>query len=182
MTTLVKIQKLTSKILTMSEIMKLALIVAMATNRVIGNQNKIPWHLSADLKRFKQLTLHSPIIMGRKTYESIGRALPQRTNIIISRNVQYTQPSCLVFNSIETALSYYENTKQTVFIIGGAGLYAKTLELADSLYITQIQKDFQGDVFFPEYDGLQWRETSCEEINDDASVNFSYRFLSFERL
>jgi dihydrofolate reductase len=162
--------------------MKLAMIVAMASNRVIGHNQQIPWHLSADLKRFKQLTMGCPIIMGRKTYESIGRPLIGRTTVIISRNSYYQQANCLVFNSINEALNFYETTQQTIFVIGGFALYESALAFADTLYLTQIHKTFEGDTFFPACDMNKWREIAREDINDDNSVNFNYSFLQFEKI
>lgn len=162
--------------------MKLAVIVAMAENRVIGNNQQIPWYLSTDLKRFKQITMGSAIIMGRKTYESIGRPLPGRTTVIISRNPSYSVANCLVFNSIELALAYYASSEQTVFVIGGAALYEAAMPLASKLYLTQIHSSFAGDTFFPDCDMQYWREIKREDINDDCSVTFKYSFLEFEKI
>lgn len=161
--------------------MKLAVIVAMAENRVIGNNQQIPWHLSADLKRFKQITMGFPIIMGRKTYESIGRPLPGRTTVIISRNRGYSALGCLVFNSIESALQYYANSDQTIFVIGGAALYTAAMPIAQCLYLTQIHQSFVGDTFFPDCNMGNWREIKREDINDDNTVAFTYSFLQFEK-
>ncbi|WP_045779753.1 dihydrofolate reductase, partial [Methylocucumis oryzae] len=129
--------------------MEIALIAAIASNRAIGVNNKMPWHLSADLKRFKQLTMGFPIIMGRKTFESIAKPLPGRTNIIISRNLSWQQPGCLVFTSLEQALLAAEQLSERVFVIGGATLYQALLPQASVLYLTEIQQDFAGDTFFP---------------------------------
>ena len=161
--------------------MKISLIVAMATNRAIGLDNKMPWHLSADLKKFKAITMGSPIVMGRKTYESIGRPLPGRSNIIISRNLDYQQTDCLVFNDIKTAIAASSKESEEIFIIGGAELYKATLPLADNLYLTLINQEFTGDTFFPEIDFKAWSEVSREDISDDPSVNFSYSFLKLSR-
>ncbi|MCX7106264.1 MAG: dihydrofolate reductase [Methylococcales bacterium] len=161
--------------------MKISLIVAMANNRVIGLDNKMPWHLSADLKKFKSITMGSPILMGRKTYESIGRPLPGRTNMIISRNLDYQQEGCLVFNDLNTALETASQSTKEVFIIGGSDLYKAILPLANVLYLTLINKDFQGDTFFPEIDFNEWSEVTREDIKDDPSVYFSYSFLKFEK-
>ena len=161
--------------------MKISLIVAMATNRAIGLDNKMPWHLSADLKKFKAITMGSPIVMGRKTYESIGRPLPGRSNIIISRNLDYQQTDCLVFNDIKTAITTSSKDAEEIFIIGGAELYKATLPLADNLYLTLINQDFDGDTFFPEIDFKAWKEVSREDISDDPSVNFSYSFLKLSK-
>ena len=161
--------------------MKISLIVAMAANRVIGLDNKMPWHLSADLKKFKAITMGSPIVMGRKTYESIGRPLPGRSNIIISRNLDYQQADCLVFNDIKTAIEASSKDAEEIFIIGGAELYKATLPHADNLYLTLINQDFDGDTFFPEIDFKVWTEASREDISDDPSVNFNYSFLKLSR-
>jgi len=160
--------------------MKLSLIVAMATNRTIGLNNKMPWHLSADLQHFKKITMGQPIIMGRKTFESIGRPLPGRQNIIISRNTDYQQQGCSVFNDLDSALqSCTENDE--VFVIGGATLYKATLARADRLYITEIHNEFKGDTWFPEIQQAQWREVEREDINDDNSVDFNYSFMTYDR-
>ncbi len=161
--------------------MKISLIVAMASNRVIGLDNQMPWHLSADLKRFKQITLGSPIVMGRKTFESIGRPLPGRTNIIISRNPAYKPEGCLVVNNTETALKVGCQNAENIFVIGGSTLYQALLPVADTLYITQINKAFHGDTFFPQIDnitGLKQREKTLTMI---PMCTFSYSFLKLEK-
>jgi len=160
--------------------MKISLIVAMASNRVIGLDNQMPWHLSADLKKFKKITMGSVILMGRKTFESIGRPLPGRTNIIISRNPEYQQEGCLVFNSVEKALECCHNEKE-VFVIGGSALYEMLLPVADRLYLTEIKKEFFGDTFFPEMDTEYWFEMEREDIHDDPDAAFSYSFLKLEK-
>ena len=160
--------------------MKLSLIVAMATNHTIGINNQMPWHLSADLKKFKKITMGHPIIMGRKTFESIGQPLPGRQNIIISRNSGYKQEGCLVFNNLDSALQSCAEIDE-VFVIGGATLYEATLIRADRLYITEIQQAFDGDTWFPDIKKEQWREVAREDIADDSSVNFSYSFIVYER-
>jgi dihydrofolate reductase len=161
--------------------MKISLIVAMASNRVIGNNNLMPWHLSADLKKFKKITMGSPILMGRKTYESIGRPLPGRTNIIISRNPEYQQDGCLVFNDIETAIKKGCESAGEIFVIGGSDLYEAILPIADALYLTIINREFQGDTFFPDIDLNDWSEVERENIHDDPDAAFSYSFLKLEK-
>jgi len=161
--------------------MKISLIVAMASNRVIGNNNLMPWHLSADLKKFKKITMGSPILMGRKTYESIGRPLPGRTNIIISRNPEYQQDGCLVFNDIETAIKKGCESAEEIFVIGGSDLYEAILPIADALYLTIINREFQGDTFFPDIDLNDWSEVERENIHDDPDAAFSYSFLKLEK-
>jgi dihydrofolate reductase len=160
--------------------MKISLIVAMASNRAIGLNNQIPWHLSADLKKFKKITMGAPILMGRKTYESIGRPLPGRSNIIISRNPEYRQAGCLVFNDIEQALQSCRDRAE-VFVIGGSDFYRSMLAAADTLYLTQIHREFPGDTFFPELDASQWIEVEREDIQDDPDVAFNYSFLKLEK-
>ncbi len=161
--------------------MKISLIVAMASNRVIGLNNKMPWHLSADLKKFKSITMGSPILMGRKTYESIGRPLPGRTNMIISRNLDYQQEGCLVFNDLKTAFKKAAESTDEIFIIGGSDLYKAILPMADTLYLTLINRDFEGDTFFPEIDLNEWSEVTREDIKDDPDTAFSYSFLKLEK-
>ena len=161
--------------------MKLSLIVAMATNRTIGIDKKMPWHLSADLKKFKAITMGHPILMGRKTFESIGRPLPGRQNIVISRDTSYQQEGCLVFNDLEIALEHLADQEE-VFVIGGAAFYDVMIDKADCLYLTQINQSFDADTFFPEIKPEQWKELSREDINNDPSVDFSYSFLTLERI
>jgi len=161
--------------------MKLSLIVAMAANRTIGINKQMPWHLSADLKKFKKITMGHPIIMGRKTFESIGRVLPGRKNIIISRNVGYQQEGCEVFNDLDTAIESCQNEEE-VFVIGGATLYESILGRSDKLYITEIKKSFAGDTWFPEVTASEWIEDERQDIDDDASVDFSYSFVSYNRI
>lgn len=161
--------------------MKISLIVAMADNRVIGRNGQMPWHLAADLQRFKQTTMGSPIMMGRKTFDAIGRPLPGRENLIISRNADFQQPNCRVFTSIESGLDY-ASCADELFVIGGATLYEALLPAAHYLYLTLINRSFEGDTYFPEIDYRGWRELSREDVNDDPHVDFTYSFLKLERL
>jgi dihydrofolate reductase len=161
--------------------MKISLIVAMASNRVIGLNNQMPWHLSADLKKFKKITMGSPILMGRKTYESIGRPLPGRTNIIVSRNLDYQQEGCLVFNDLNMAIKKACECAKEIFVIGGSDLYETMLPIADAIYLTVINREFHGDAFFPDIDLNFWSEIEREDINDDPDAAFSYSFLKFEK-
>ena len=160
--------------------MKISLIVAMASNRTIGLNNKMPWHLSADLKKFKQITMGSPIVMGRKTFESIGKPLPGRSNIIISRNLSYQQRDCLVFDNIDKAITACLEYDE-IFVIGGATLYKTMLPRANTLYITQINTEFTGDTFFPVININEWKEVAREDITHDTTVDFSYSFLKLEK-
>jgi len=168
--------------------MKLAMIVAMANNNVIGLNNDMPWHLPADLQWFKKTTLGSPIIMGRKTYESIGRPLPGRLNIILSRDTELKIDGCTVVNSLEEALKTAKeadnsnNTKDEIFITGGAHLYNKFLEEIDTLYLTQIDADIEGDTFFPDYTKYNWQEKQRIENPADDKNPYALTFLKLERL
>lgn len=153
----------------------------MASNRAIGLNGQMPWHLSADLKRFKQITMGSPIMMGRKTFEAIGKPLPGRSNIVISRNADYQPAGCIVFTDIASALEHCSDQPE-VFVIGGATLYEALLPIADFLYLTQIDKDFAGDTFFPKFDGERWREVERQDVEHDQTVDFSYSFLKLENL
>jgi len=164
--------------------MKLSMIAAMGKNRVIGLNNKMPWHLPADLQWFKKTTLGSPIIMGRKTYESIGFPLPGRLNIILSRNKQLKIKGCRVVHSLDAALQLAkseDNPSQEVFITGGSHLYNKFLNDADRLYLTLIDEEFEGDTFFPDYTKLKWHEIDKVEHSADAINPHAYTFITLER-
>jgi dihydrofolate reductase len=158
--------------------MKLSVIAAVARNGVIGRDNALPWRLPEDLKRFKLLTMGHHIIMGRKTYESLGRLLPGRTTVIVSRNAQYAVPGALVAGSLKQALTACAADDE-VFVIGGAQLYREALPLADKLYLTLIDKDFEGDAHFPPYDAARWHEASRESgISGDG---WGYDFVVYEQ-
>jgi len=135
---------------------RLSLIVAMARNRVIGRGGKLPWHLPADLKRFRALTMGHHILMGRKTWESIGRPLPGRTSIVITRTPGYAAPGANVVHSLSDALESSRGDSE-VFVIGGAEVYRDALPLVDRIYLTELQADFEGDVWFPALAAGQWR-------------------------
>lgn len=160
--------------------MKISLIVAMSSNRVIGIENRLPWHLSADLKKFKSITMGSPILMGRKTHESIGRPLPGRTNIVVTRNPDYRPQGCEVYNDIESAMNRCRSHHE-IFVIGGATFYEAMLPVADFMYLTEIRRAFTGDTFFPEIDSEHWQETHREDILDDPDASFGYSFVKLER-
>lgn len=140
--------------------MSIELIFAMSQNRVIGNKNQLPWHIPADLKRFKQITLGHTIVMGRKTFDSIGRALPGRRNVVISRNPLFSAEGVEVYPSLGSALENLRGEK--VFVIGGGQIFTDALPVADRIYMTVIEQDFEGDVFFPEFDTKQYTEVSAE--------------------
>jgi len=151
----------------------LSIIVAMSSNRVIGVNNTLPWHLSEDLKHFKSLTTGHTIIMGRKTYESIGRPLPNRRNIVISRNSNTSYEGVEVVHSLEDAFSISTNDKE-VFVIGGSNIYEQALSFVDQLYITEIKKSFIGDAFFPEINKQIWIEYSRDDHVTNDGLEFSF--------
>lgn len=161
--------------------MRVTLIAAMSRNRVIGVDNSLPWHLSADLRRFKAITLGKPIFMGRKTHESIGRPLPGRLNLILSRNPEYLAEGCVVVHTLDQALLAAAGFDE-LMVIGGSSLYQTMLPYANRLYLTLIDAEFEGDTFFPAIHQTDWREVERQEVHGDASVPFSYQFLVLERI
>jgi dihydrofolate reductase len=164
--------------------MEISLIVAKAIGDVIGVNNQLPWHLSDDLKRFKALTMGKPILMGRKTYESIGKPLPGRTNIILTHNREYTAPSCVVVYSIEEALNYVKNelSAEELMVIGGEKVYVLCLPYATQLYITQIEKMFEGDAKFPKIDLSKWQEIDKQFMPANEVHAFDYHYLHYKKI
>ena len=152
---------------------QLSTIVAIANNRVIGINNTLPWHLPEDLKRFRALTTGHHIIMGRKTYESLGRLLPGRTTVIVTRNQDYKVAGALVANSLQDAIAQCKGDDEA-FLIGGAELYQDGLKLSDKLYITEIDLDVAGDAYFPEFDRSDWQEISREAHVSEKGLKFNY--------
>ncbi len=153
--------------------MILSVIVAVAQNGAIGCHNKLLWHISEDLQRFKRLTMGCPIIMGRKTFESIGRPLPGRRNVVITRNSAYTAEGIEVVHSLEQALQGVEESAE-VFVIGGGEIYREALPLAQRLYLTRVAQSPEGDTFFPEILQEEWREVAREDFE-------GYSFIDYER-
>ncbi|PHQ78473.1 MAG: type 3 dihydrofolate reductase [Coxiella sp. (in: Bacteria)] len=158
----------------------ISLIVAMSKNRVIGNEGKIPWHLPNDFKHFKQVTLGKPIIMGRKTHESIGRPLPGRRNIVVTRQSDYLADGCDVFQSIDAALDAVASEPE-IMIIGGSTLYEQTLERADRIYLTIVDTTLDGDAYFPELDPEHWQLLTAENHPSDATHQYDYTFQTLQR-
>lgn len=156
----------------------ISLIAAMANNRVIGKDNQMPWHLPADLGHFKAITLGKPIIMGRKTYESIGRPLPGRKNIVISRDKSYKLEGCETASSLEEAITLVSEAEE-IMIIGGGNLYAQALPHADKLYLTFIDLDVDGDTRFPKYEDLKLTEIKREKYLKDEKNPYDYQFVDF---
>lgn len=162
--------------------MLIAMVAAMAANRVIGLDNQMPWHLPADLKHFKAVTLGKPVIMGRKTFESIGRPLPGRRNIVISRQVAPQGSAVEWVNSVEQALALLANVPE-VMIIGGAEIYRQCLPLATRLYLTEIDLETAGDAWFPDYRAVaNWQIVSEESFPQDATNPLAHRFITLERI
>jgi dihydrofolate reductase len=160
--------------------MRISLIVALARNRVIGRDNQLPWRLSADLQHFKRLTMGKPIVMGRKTCESIGRPLPGRTNIVVTRDSSFSAAGCRVVHSIDAALVAAGGADE-VMIMGGENLYSQLLPRADRLYLTEVQADVSGDAWFPEFDQAQWQELERESHRADENNEFDYDFVVLAR-
>ncbi len=160
--------------------MRISLIVAMAQNRTIGVDRTMPWHLPSDLKRFKRLTMGYPLLMGRKTHESIGRPLPGRVNVVITRDVGYQAPGCIVVHSMQEALAQAASCPE-LFIIGGASLYAELLPQAARIHLTLIHHDYAGDVLFPHIDQRCWRVSEREDVVGDPAFPHPYSFLLLER-
>jgi dihydrofolate reductase len=153
------------------------LIVAISTNRCIGKDNTLIWKLPSDLKRFKQITSGQTVVMGRKTFQSIGKPLPKRRNIIITRDEGFLAEGCEVVNSIEEALLL---SAEDCFIIGGSEIYKQTIGIADKIYLTVVHQEFDGDSFFPEI-GFEWKETKREDFQKCEKNNFDYSFIDYER-
>lgn len=156
----------------------ITIIAAVAENRALGKNNQLIWHLPADLKRFKQTTLGHHIIMGRKTFESLGKPLPNRTTIIITRNKDYTQEGCIVVNSLSEAIEV-SKTDKNPYILGGAEIYKQALNIADKLDLTLVHKTFEADVFFPEIDSTIWHETERVDCASDEKNKYNYSFVTY---
>ncbi len=159
----------------------LTLIAALAHNRVIGCNNRLPWRLPADLQFFKQTTMGKPLLMGRRTWESIGRPLPGRQMIVLSGNSGYSAPGCVVAPSLEAALREAGAVNE-IMVIGGALLYAQTLPLADRLYLTQVDAEIAGDAWFPQWEPQDWRLDWEENHPADAQHAWPYRFQRWQRI
>ncbi|MDX1676528.1 type 3 dihydrofolate reductase [Arsukibacterium sp.] len=161
--------------------MKVAMIAAMANNRVIGKDNQMPWHLPADLKHFKAITLGKPVLMGRKTFQSIGRPLPGRRNLVISRAIPENTQGVEWFNSVEQALAAVSDNAE-VMVIGGGEIYRQCLPLAETLYLTEIELATDGDAYFPDYHAAgPWQLVAEQQYPADANNPYQYRFITLHR-
>jgi len=156
-----------------------SIVVAISENHAIGKDNKLLWYLPNDLKHFKEITSGHTVIMGRKTYESVGKPLPNRRNIIITRQ-NITIEGCEVVNSIEAALALCADEAE-VFIVGGAEIYKQSMHLTDRIYLTIVHKDFDGDSYFPEINPNDWHETARDDHEPDAKNALPYSFITFEK-
>jgi dihydrofolate reductase len=160
---------------------RISIVVAMDTRGVIGRDNGLPWHLPADLQHFKQTTMGKPILMGRKTHESIGRPLPGRTNIVITRDSGYRAAGCVVVNSIDAALAA-AGDQDEIMVIGGADFYRQVLPRTDTIYLTRIHEAFDGDTCFPELNAADWREVERSDHTADAKNPHDYSFIRLDRM
>lgn len=160
--------------------MSISLIVAMAKNRTIGINNTLPWRCPEDLKRFKALTMGHHMIMGRKTFDSIGKPLPGRTTVVVTRDRNLKIEGCLMAHSIPDAIKICAGDTE-IFIVGGADIYAQSLQLADTLYVTEIQQDVEGDAHFPAFDKIHWHETSREVHSQETPQPLQYHFVTYQR-
>lgn len=160
--------------------MPIALIAAMSQGRVIGYQNQLPWHVPTDLKHFKALTLGKPIIMGRKTYESIGKPLPDRQNIIVTQNSAFSAAGCDVTTSLQDAILLARPEIHEVMIIGGAQIFDQAISIADKLYLTLLDLEVMGDTYFPEWKQFKWHEVESVSFFDEKA-KVSGKFITLAR-
>ncbi len=156
----------------------ITIIAAVAANNALGKNNQLIWHIPADLKRFKKVTSNHHVIMGRKTYESLGKPLPNRTNIIITHNKEYTVEGCVIVNSLQEAIEVVKEDSNP-FILGGAQIYKQALDFADKLDLTLVHHNFEADAFFPEIDLKIWKEISREDFKANEKSSYNYSFVTF---
>jgi dihydrofolate reductase len=159
---------------------KLAIIVAMARNRTIGINNTLPWRIPEDLKRFKSLTMGHHLIMGRKTFDSIGKPLPGRITVVVTRNEALKIEGCIMAHSLEEAIKACAGDDE-IFIVGGAELYALAMPWVETIYLTEINLDVAGDTYFPEFDKTQWQELAREQCSQESPQALEYHFVTYDR-
>lgn len=167
--------------------MIISIIAALGKNNCIGKNNSLPWNLPADLQHFKDLTKGKPIVMGSRTFESIGKPLPQRENIVLTKDPAYQAPGCKITHSIEQAIQLAEQSEMgrvsgEVMICGGESVYKQFLTVARRMYLTFIDGDFDGDAYFPEFDKTEWKETQREAHQADEQNPYDYTFVIFEKV
>lgn len=160
--------------------MIISIIVAMDRNGVIGKDGTLPWHLSSDLQHFKKITMGKPIVMGRKTHESIGRPLPGRENVVVTSDREYQAPGCTVLNSIECVFAKFSQIDE-IMIMGGADLYKQLLDRANRIYLTEVHAELAGDTYFPEFDRESWEEIERYDFRADEKNEYDYSFVILER-
>lgn len=157
-----------------------SIIVAIAANGVIGDKNSLLWHIKEDMRFFRQKTTSHPVIMGRKTYDSLGRPLPNRTNVVISRTLNHIE-GCTVVHSLEEAIALFPSEEE-IFIIGGAQIYTQALDVADRMYITRIEHSYEGDTSFPEWDRAKWRLVEKESMLCGENFRYPFSFETYVRI
>lgn len=162
--------------------MKVVIIVAMDIRGLIGDNNSLPWRLPADLRYFNKLTIGKTLLMGRKTYESIGRPLPGRKNIVVTSNTDYHVDGCTVASSLERALCVVSNDTKEIMVIGGASLYKQFLPIVNRVYITHVNAELEGNIWFPNWDTNQWREIKRENYASDDKNRYSYSFVVYDKI
>jgi len=160
--------------------MRRSLVVAVARNGVIGRDNHLPWRLPDDMAYFKRVTMGNPVIMGRRTYESIGKPLPGRTNIVVTHNAAYEAPGCIVVHSLDDAWRAADGADEAC-VIGGTSLFEETLAMADLIHLTEVEADVEGDTYFPPFDRSRWRETEVSRHSADARHAYPFRIVRLER-
>ena len=156
------------------------IIAAVGRNRALGKNNDLIWHLPADLRRFKSLTRGHHVIMGRKTFESLGKPLPKRTNIIVSRNPEYKAEGCITVNSLHAGLEMAQSDPNP-YILGGAEIYKQALSIADFMDLTLVHEDFEADAFFPEFDPAEWELVGREDFEKDEENPYDYSFVQYKK-
>ena len=160
--------------------MIISLIAALSRNGIIGKDNRLPWKLPADMQHFRRLTMGKPVLMGRRTFESIGLALPGRSNIVVSRNPGWEAPGCLPVHSLAEGIEQARGHRE-LMVIGGAAIFAAALPLAERMYLTIIQEDFSGDTRFVEFDAQDWNELERQDYSPDDANPYSYSFVTLQR-
>lgn len=160
--------------------MSISIIVAMAANRTIGINNTLPWRIPEDLKHFKALTMGHHMVMGRKTFDSIGKPLPGRTTVVVTRNRELKIEGCVMAHSLEEALAACAGEEE-IFVVGGAELYEQAMPLADTLYITEVRQSVEGDAHFPKFDKSEWMEVAREERHQEAPQPLAYDFVTCQK-
>lgn len=163
----------------------ISIIAALDDNNLIGksdSKNGLPWHLPADIERFKNLTLHKPIVMGKTTFEAIGKPLPERTNLILSKDKNFKSKGCIVVYSIEEAIEKAKTYGQELMVCGGKTVYEQFLPLANNMYLTFIHHGFEGDIYFPDFEQSQWRETFHSDFLPDSKNFYPYSFVVWKKV